>query len=315
MYNRSESNPILINCTFSGNSATYYGGGMCNRDSRPTLSNCTLATNSAQNGNALACGSYKWKHIELINCILWDGGNEIWNNDNSTIAITFSNIHGGFPGESNIDSDPYFVDPGYWADVNDPDIIVEPNDPNAIWIDGDYHLKSVAGRWDPNSQSWVLDDVRSPCIDTGDPNSCIGFEPNPNGNVVNMGAYGGTAEASLSPSGINCISDDHQDYDEWVKVGEPVCWCYQRQCHGDADCKFEGKNKYWVSTNDLDILIAAWSKPFAEIEGQTLYGLDLVCADFDHKAQGKRKYRVSVNDLDILIAGWNKADEPDPNCP
>jgi L-ascorbate metabolism protein UlaG (beta-lactamase superfamily) len=65
-------------------------------------------------------------------------------------------------------------------------------------VDGDYHLKSQAGRWDPASQSWVKDDVTSPCIDAGDPNSPVGQEPEPNGGRINMGAYGGTKEASKS---------------------------------------------------------------------------------------------------------------------
>jgi hypothetical protein len=66
------------------------------------------------------------------------------------------------------------------------------------WIDGDYHLKSEAGRWDPISRNWVPDEVTSPCIDVGDPDSPIGAEPFPNGGRINMGAYGGTAEASKS---------------------------------------------------------------------------------------------------------------------
>jgi len=55
-----------------------------------------------------------------------------------------------------------------------------------------------AGRWDPNSQTWIQDDVTSPCIDAGDPTSPVGDEPEPNGQRINMGAYGGTQEASLS---------------------------------------------------------------------------------------------------------------------
>lgn len=62
----------------------------------------------------------------------------------------------------------------------------------------DYHLKSTAGRWNPNSQSWVIDDVTSPAIDAGNPADPIGLEPFPNGGIINMGAYGGTAEASKS---------------------------------------------------------------------------------------------------------------------
>jgi hypothetical protein len=98
----------------------------------------------------------------------------------------------------NIDANPCFAKLGYWADINDPNIIVEPDDPNAVWIDGDYHLKSEAGRWDPISESWVLDAVTSPCIDRGDPDSPVGEEPDPNGGIVNMGAYGGTQQASMS---------------------------------------------------------------------------------------------------------------------
>ncbi|MGD8500820.1 MAG: hypothetical protein PVJ86_09245 [Phycisphaerales bacterium] len=325
MYNFGRSSPTLTGCTFSGNSAGAYGGGInCSGISSPMLTNCTLAQNLARYGNSLACYSFMDKNpsnVELINCILWGGGDEIWNNDGSTIDISYSNIQGGQtdifdPCEAvvwragNIDTDPCFAQLGYW-NVNDT-----PDDVNDdVWVDGDYHLQSVAGRWAPDSESWIMDDVNSPCIDAGDPNTCIGFEANPNGNVVNMGAYGGTAEASLSPSGIGCISADHPHYGEWVQIGAPACWCHGRQCHGDTDCKSQGKQQYWVSTTDLDVLIAAWNKPFSEIDGQTFNGVPLICADFDHLFQGKKKYRVSVNDLDILIANWNEAEKPDPNCP
>jgi hypothetical protein len=297
--NNYDSSPILTNCTFSGNSASH-GGGMHNSPfSDPTLTNCTFSGNSADRGGGM--DSYNRSTPTLTSCILW--GNT-FPQVSGDATISYSNIHGAFPGEGNIDIDPFFVDPGYW-DANGT-----PNHPkDDFWVDGDYHLKSEAGRWDPNSKSWVLDDVNSPCIDAGDPNICIGFEPNPNGGVVNMGAYGGTAKASLSPSGIECISADHPDYYEWVEVGAPACWCHERQCHGDTDCKSQGKQKYWVSTDDLDILIAGWNKPVE------LLSASQICADFDHKAQGKKKYRVSVNDLDILIANWNKANVPADDCP
>ena len=111
------------------------------------------------------------------------------------------------------------------------------------------------------------------------------------------------------------LSVDHPDYDEWVGVGEPACWCYKRQCHGDTDGKPQSEQQYWVSTDDLDVLIAAWNKPFAEIDGRTVNGVPLICADFDHKAQGKENYRVSTDDLDILIANWNQANAPAADCP
>ncbi len=47
-----------------------------------------------------------------------------------------------------------------------------------------------------------MDAATSPCIDAGDPNSPVGDEPQPNGGRINMGAYGGTAEASKSSGGL-----------------------------------------------------------------------------------------------------------------
>jgi len=97
-------------------------------------------------------------------------------------------------GEGNIDVDPDFVQEGYWTQPS-------PRSPTVrTWIEGDYHLKSETGRWDPVSESWIVDNVTSLCIDAGDLNSPIGDEPDPNGGRINMGVYGGTAEASKSPA-------------------------------------------------------------------------------------------------------------------
>jgi parallel beta-helix repeat protein len=63
---------------------------------------------------------------------------------------------------------------------------------------GDYHLKSERGRYWPAQNVWVLDAVSSPCIDGGDPNDDPMGEPMPNGGRIDMGAYGGTAYASMS---------------------------------------------------------------------------------------------------------------------
>jgi len=207
------SDPTLSNCTFSGNLAVY-GGGVYNGNSDATLTNCSFSDNKAeaagggiynypnnhitiinstftgnlaQDGEALGCNSKESKYpsnVEINNCIFWDSGNEIWNNDNSTITVNYSNIRGGWPSEGNIDEDPLFADPN----------------------NGDYHLKSQGGRWDPKTQSWVIDDVTSPCIDSGDPNSPVYHEPITNGGRINMGAFGGTSHASLSLWDVNMLN-------------------------------------------------------------------------------------------------------------
>jgi hypothetical protein len=97
-------------------------------------------------------------------------------------------------GVGNMNIDPCFVKPGHWEDpCNTPTCYSDDK-----WIEGDYHLKSQAGRWEPSTKIWVRDDVTSPCIDAGDPLSPKGYEPFPNGGIINMGAYGGTAEAGKS---------------------------------------------------------------------------------------------------------------------
>ena len=199
VYGWDTASPTLINCTFAGNSAANYGGGMYNRDStrttlvnctftgnsaddaggavynygydwsvRITLNNCTFSGNSAANGNDLACDSPYGppSNVQVTNCILWDGENPIWNNDGSTITITYSDVHGDWPGEGNIDAAPCFVDPDGADDIPGTE---------------DDNLRLSTG---------------SPCIDAGDPNYIAGpnetdleGKPRVIGGRVDMGAY------------------------------------------------------------------------------------------------------------------------------
>jgi len=121
VYN-SMSSSTFTNCIFSGNLALGYpGGGIFNFESSPKLTNCTFVGNLADKygpvnlGNALACDNGDDpdypppSYVQMVNCILWDGGNEIWNNDGSTIMVAYSDVQGGYPGTANIDSDPLFV--------------------------------------------------------------------------------------------------------------------------------------------------------------------------------------------------------------
>lgn len=196
------SGSTVANCVFAGNRAGW--GGAADSDcTGPEFVNCTFVANGADNGNAIArysCHGLPEQSIRMTNCILWDGGNEIGTADNThpirylKTDITFSDVFGGWGGQGNLNVDPCFADPGHWDPNGTPD-----DSADDIWVNGDYHLKSQAGRWDPASESWVLDEVTSPCIDAGDPNVPVGDEPEPNGGRVNLGAYGGTNEASKSP--------------------------------------------------------------------------------------------------------------------
>jgi hypothetical protein len=186
MYNCWPSNPTLANCTFSGNKAGW-SGGMFNLGATATLTNCTFSGNTGSYAGGICTISAE---VTVTDSILWGNSpQEIF----GKAAVSYSDVEGGFSGEGNIDVDPLFADPGHWDPNGTPE---DPNDD--YWVDGDYHLKSQAGRWDSDSQSWIQDDTTSPCIDAGNPNTPIGYERFPNGGIVNMGAYGGTAEASKS---------------------------------------------------------------------------------------------------------------------
>jgi len=188
--------PVCVAATlFAGNRALSMGGGLfCWCDSDPNVTNCTFADNRAPRGSAVAAGL-----PVLKNCICWDQrteGSPIHQlGDGPTIS--YSCIQGGWAGQGNLADDPCFARPGLWSDINNT-----PEDPNDdLWIDGDYHLMSQVGRWDPNGGAWVSDAADSPCIDAGDPEDLVGCEPLPHGDRINLGAYGGTSEAGKSYHG------------------------------------------------------------------------------------------------------------------
>jgi len=191
------SSPTIANCLIIGNRTSETEGAVVHcRNSQATLIHCTIADNDpGQRGTGLRLVD---SNVTLLNSILWENGpSEITESGTSEPAISYTDVAGGWPGLGNIDTDPLFARRGYWADPDDPGLVPGPSNLKAVWIGGDYHLKSQAGRWDPQAQIWIQDVGTSPCIDTADPADPVGREPSPNGNVINMGAYGGSAEASL----------------------------------------------------------------------------------------------------------------------
>ena len=199
-------NPAIVHCTISDNHAMYHAGGMENH-ANAVVVNCTFTDNSAPSGGAIS--TYRTNTV-LSNCILWgDHPEEIYVGDGAPPLVSYSDIQGGYAGVGNISADPCFADPNGW----------------------DYHLKSQAGRWDAATESWVIDEATSPCIDAGDPMTPIGGELFPNGGIINMGAYGGTIEASKS------------------YFGQPVC---ERIIAGDinGDCR--------VNFEDFRLMALHW---------------------------------------------------------
>jgi hypothetical protein len=111
----------------------------------------------------------------------------------SFATVSFSDIEGGYQGVGNMYVDPCLVRPYMSLAALDPN---EPNDSMPVL---DYHLQSPAGHWDDQTSQWLLDEVQSPCIDAGDPQrpTQSEYQPEPpNMHIINIGAYGGTKQAS-----------------------------------------------------------------------------------------------------------------------
>jgi len=178
---QTDGGAIIENSVIAENQADGVQGTLA----RSMITNCTIAAN-AGTGIKLIDSSAK-----VTNCIIWlNSGVAIDCDEIIRVRSAYSNIQGGFPGDGNIDTDPCFAGPA----------------------NRDYHLQSQVGRWNPSYQTWVTDANTSLCIDAGDPNSDWTGELWPHGKWINMGAYGGTPQASMSLSSAGNIADLNDDH-------------------------------------------------------------------------------------------------------
>jgi hypothetical protein len=186
-------NCIIIDNMAMGNDG---GGGIDCYDSNVILSNCTVAGNLASQGigGGMLCIN---SDVKIENSIFWknsaSNGTQIGLEGEGLVSVNYCDAQGGQAnvydpcgllawGQGNIDIDPCFASFDFDEDPN-------------LW---DFHLQSKSGRWNPNISEWVIDANFSQCIDAGDTNSDWSSEPWPNGKRINMGAYGGTNQASKS---------------------------------------------------------------------------------------------------------------------
>jgi hypothetical protein len=194
----SSSSPTLRNCLIVGNRCPDPEGGALYFDnSKAVLINCTIADNyGGPDGAALMLVD---SDITMTDSIVWGNRpNEISPKGTSGPVIQYCCVRGWWCDIGNTHADPFFVRRGHWVSPTNPSQVLGWEDSQAVWIAGDYHLQSQAGRWEPMAGQWVHDDVTSPAIDAGDPAGAVGHESLPHGGRINMGAYGGTTEASRS---------------------------------------------------------------------------------------------------------------------
>jgi hypothetical protein len=131
----------FINCTVAGNDGT---GILAQGRYSPKITNCLIAANKergldiAEDSTVTNCtitqnalsGIY-CPSSTVINCIIWGNSFPQIAGEGFTTSVAYSNVQEYWPGPGNINIDPDFVWPGHWADVDDP---------NAVWVEGDYRL-------------------------------------------------------------------------------------------------------------------------------------------------------------------------------
>jgi hypothetical protein len=125
---------------------------------------------------------------------------------------------------------------------------------------------------------------------------------------VNSPGVGTTPKFCITE--VECLPNTVPYYSQWVAVGKPNCWCYPRQCHGDADGKKEGSAKggyFYVGPSDLNILVPAYLVREPPIGPGIVSIPNGICADFAHNQEGSAKggyFRVGPSDLNILVANY-----------
>lgn len=236
----------------AGNRADRSGGGLSDCDG--AVYNNTIFGNRAASmgGGVYNCPKAVYNNIISYNEALQGAG--LYGLSNNTYNIFWLNRNhayggGAIPGTGDDSADPLFLAPGYWDDNDTPTI----NDD--VWFDGDYHLKSKAGRWDARFRQWVTDTVTSRCIDAGKPSSDWAAELWPHGKRINVGAYGGKPEASMSPANLGRLAD--LDHDEQIGPFDlkllAESWAVQEDLLA-ADLNRDG----WVDGMDFALLAMQW---------------------------------------------------------
>ena len=231
---------LISNCLFADNNYMYCAGLHPVIDGcHGLIKNCTIANSRDGLGIRVLDGT-----TTIENCILYNDG--ITLGAGAIVNVSYTRweppVHvQGSPAElnlgpGNIEADPCFANP----------------------VRGDYHLRSRTGRWDPDRGSWVLDAVTSRCVDAGNPGSPLEGEAVGVFNKrINIGAYGGTAEASKTPPVWSLPADltndgivDAQDFAYQTKNGYPA----------GMDIPGDLNRNGAVDMDDIAALLDAWLK-------------------------------------------------------
>ncbi|MBP7053892.1 MAG: right-handed parallel beta-helix repeat-containing protein [Phycisphaerae bacterium] len=264
-----------------------------------SLVNCTIANNISGVALATEYGG------EVRNCIIYGNPASLTGVSTTTAtrsrvtqgtSISYSLIEGyGKTGTNGLlDVDPCFVRTGSWEGEisgyygiytqtrTGESASITLYAVGSTLVEGDYHLMSEGWRWssrEARGSHWYYDPWTSPAIDAGDPADSLREElervpEDPEGrwgfnHAIDLGAYGGTTQASLAPPegdapGVGAV--DLKDFwpmavgDKWwTNYTQPIWESFKvAECldvngfevfHIAAQSKYSTLETYWVYAN------------------------------------------------------------------
>ena len=138
------------------------------------------------------------------------------------------------------------------------------------------------------------------------------------------GAVGSVLATNLPLDSVDvvlqeCVKDTAPFYDGWLgsagtshstgNWSKPACWCYERNCRGDADGCTEFFGFYWVYTADLDLMKLGYGLT------DDLLDNSLICGNFDHLWEFFDFYAVYTLDFAELKLYYGLTEGSVPVCP
>ncbi len=188
IYLLGSCSAILENVNISYNSASYGGGIICWGD--VSFTNVEFSHNSANFGAGICCGdnSPQFLNSTIADNIAFEAGGGIYCMDNSNPILTNSILWDNTPQEVyfGLDGSHNSITIDY-SDIQDGQGgIVTNNNGNVFWGNGNIEDDPIFTNSGLNDYtlSWT-ETVKSPCIDTGDPESPL----DPDETRADMGAY------------------------------------------------------------------------------------------------------------------------------
>lgn len=194
-FGSSLENVLISKCD------AYFGGAIYAYRTDLKIANSTIADNTCSYKGAairmLTSGT-----LDISNSIFWgnySSGGKITVKD-SVVNVNYTNIEGG--------QQAFYMETGGVLNYGMGNFDVDPDFADA----NDYLLNSQAGINPFYAIGFIGVNSTSRCIDRANPSVGLGGEfLNADNKRRDLGAYGGTAKASLTPEGFSAVSDVNND--------------------------------------------------------------------------------------------------------